>query len=277
MRLRRRRSTRPRAINVMRLVSWNVAGRVKRLDAQVEFLAQIRPDLVALQEVTNRTCSRLREGLSRLGLVHQADSIELHADELRTAGPRRYALLLASRYPLRPVPELHFDVPWQERALVRNVMTASRSFDWLTTYIPPGSSNGWIKVEVLEGIFSALARAWPRPRILCGDFNTPREETIDGKTITFGDRRGDRWVRAEWNILRGLADHGLPDVYRDIHGYGRLAYSWVVSRSDQSRLRRFDHVFASSSLKAVTCKYLHQARVNGFSDHAPIVVEFADT
>jgi len=210
----------------------------------------MRPDLVALQEVTKRTCSRLREGLSRLGLVHQADSIELHPDELPAAGPRRYALLLASRYPLRLVHELHFDIPWPERILARSVNTSRRSFDWLTTYIPPGSTNGWIKVEVLEGLYSALACPWPRSRILCGDFNTPREETGGGKTITFGDRRGDRWVRAEWNVLRGLADHGLPDVYRGIHGYGRLAYSWVLRRSDQSRLRRFDHVFAASSMKS---------------------------
>lgn len=40
------------AIKSMRLISWNVAGRVGKLPRQVEGLMDHAPDVLALQEVT---------------------------------------------------------------------------------------------------------------------------------------------------------------------------------------------------------------------------------
>ena len=39
--------------------------------------------------------------------------------------------------------------------------------------------------------------------------------------------------------------------------------------------RRFDHVFAAQALDARECRYLHDFRTGGLSDHAPIEAVFA--
>jgi hypothetical protein len=38
--------------------------------------------------------------------------------------------------------------------------------------------------------------------------------------------------------------------------------------------RRFDRVFASTALNARGCRYLHEFRQKGLSDHSPIEVDF---
>ena len=39
----------------MRLITWNVAGRVRRQPEQAEVVARVDADVVALQELTERT------------------------------------------------------------------------------------------------------------------------------------------------------------------------------------------------------------------------------
>ena len=53
----------------MRLITWNVAGRVRRLAEQAEVLALAGADVVALQEVTPRTLAPWREALTAAGLT----------------------------------------------------------------------------------------------------------------------------------------------------------------------------------------------------------------
>lgn len=57
----------------MNLISWNLAGRLRRIPQQVEMLASRGPDLVALQEVRRPGLSRLRTLLRSSGLIHQVD------------------------------------------------------------------------------------------------------------------------------------------------------------------------------------------------------------
>ncbi len=77
---------------------------------------------------------------------------------------------------------------------------------------------------------------------------------------------------AERSVLTGLSAHDMPDVYRKLHGYGSLDFSWF-NRNGQGR--RFDHVFASRGLDATGCRYLHRLRETGLSDHSPVEVIFA--
>lgn len=151
-----------------------------------------------------------------------------------------------------------------------------------TTHIPPGVSNGWTKIEMLEGLYKRLARSSEDPRILCGDFNTPREESPD-RVITWAQRvkkdrsvvlrkeRGKRWDDGERNVLTGLAEFDLVDVFRRIHPHDFEAFSW---KANNGRVRRFDHVFASARLNPVQCEYLQGPRKRGLSDHTPIEVVF---
>jgi endonuclease/exonuclease/phosphatase family metal-dependent hydrolase len=250
---------------------------------------------VALQEVVPTTVAQWRAYLAHSGLVYCVDSFALQ-DQPSTERRRRYGELLASRWPLTPLPPTAFRVPWPERILSAVLASPWGVIELHTTGIPPGVSNGWLKVEMLEGIYGRLACPSACPRLLCGDLNTPQAESTDGRLTTWGqviaangrvrtwktkrDRfgrvdTGDRWDAAERSVLAGLAAFGLPDVFRTLHGYDVEEWSWYWKGRHQRIGRRFDHVFASPQLHAVQCYYLHAWRETGLSDHAPLEVHFA--
>lgn len=263
----------------LRLISWNVAGKAWCLPDQVAALAARNPDIVALQEVRPSTAPRLVEALRDAGLPYALES----ATRARVHD-RRYGVLLASRWPLTPLPEM--DIPYQERALSAVAATPWGAVELHTAHIPPGEGNGWKKIETFEGIYARLAGASDRPRILCGDFNSPKHETADGRLITWGQRvlpdgrvilhRGEtRWDQGERCVLEGLRAFDLPDVFRSVRGYGVDAWSWRFLGRGRKTGRRFDHVFASAALRPIACDYLHDLRRQGLSDHAPIEAVFA--
>src|SRR3954463_7492887 len=94
----------------MRVLTWNVAGRVKRQAEQAAAVAAVGADVVALQEVTARTLPLWREALAAAGLPHV-----LTALEGRVEGRRALGVLPAAGEPLEPLPPP--EVPWPERVL----------------------------------------------------------------------------------------------------------------------------------------------------------------
>ena len=56
------------------------------------------------------------------------------------------------------------------------IYVKEKKINFHTTHIPPGSSNGWIKIETLEGIYKRIEELKNELNILCGDFNTPKDE-----------------------------------------------------------------------------------------------------
>jgi exonuclease III len=274
----------------MRLLSWNLNARRSRIAEQVAVLAERAPDVVALQEVTPSMAAPLSAHLRDAGLAHVVDSFSLAPADFVPSGPRRYGLLTASRYPLTPELPGRFPVPWPERVLTTTAVIGGEAVELHVTHVPPGSSNGWVKIEHLEGLHRGLARPSVVPRILCGDFNTPQAELPSGEIVTWGQRRrrsgdwvvtrtmrgglGTAWDAAERRVVGGLAEWDLVDVYRHLHGYGRDEASWILRRGASAVGRRFDHVFASSALRPVGCAYLHDFRERGLSDHSPIEAEF---
>jgi exonuclease III len=280
----------------MRLISWNVNGRVTNLGKQSQALHQQCPDVVALQEILPTTVAPWREHLAHSGLPYSVDSFVLQSSPLGGMRRRQYGEMLASRWPLSPFPPAAFPVPWPERVLSALLESPWGTIEVHTTGMPPGVSNGWLKVEMFEGIYTHLACPTPRARILCGDLNTPQAESADGCVTTWGQvitphegvriwtrkrdacgrvDTGDRWDAAERNVLTGLAQFDLLDVFRTLHGYGVVEYSWYWKGKGRCIGRRFDHVFASRQLRAVQCEYLHALREMGLSDHSPLEVDFA--
>jgi hypothetical protein len=76
----------------LKLITWNVAGRVKMLPRQIEYLAAHQPDIVTLQEVTKTTAPLFKGLLPSLGLKHIVCSIDFVIDSSSLKGPRRYEL-----------------------------------------------------------------------------------------------------------------------------------------------------------------------------------------
>jgi endonuclease/exonuclease/phosphatase family metal-dependent hydrolase len=197
-------------------------------------------------------------------------------------------VLIASRHPFVDATSVTFRVPgWDEKVLSVLLDTPVGELALHNVHVPNGSANGWAKVEVLEAVYAGVsARCRDQLTVLCGDFNTPQCELASGEIVTWaqamdgsgrvrliGRIDGDsglRWDAGERNILSGLQPFGMRDVFRSLHGYEVEACSWVVRRKELVRRRRFDHIFASAPLKAISCEYRTDWREAGLSDHAAI-------
>jgi exonuclease III len=244
------------------------------------------PDIVALQEVTATTVKEFRVLFPASGFpfVEHTCHHTFPSENLERA--RCYGELVASRWPIETMPDGLCEMPWPERLLSVLVHSPFGEMELHVGYVPPGSSHGWLKVETFEGIFKRLACTSTHPRILCGDFNTPKGERADGRIITWAEcigrngtislrkTRGERWDKAERGVLAGLACHELHDVFRSLHGYAAQDFSWFITRNGKTTGRRFDHVFASLSLNAVSCRYVHSLREHDLSDHSAIEATF---
>jgi exodeoxyribonuclease-3 len=265
-------------MTAMRVVTWNVARRASLLVEQATVLAGREPDVVALQEVTERTLSFWRDACAQIGLPHVRASLD-NADPARApATRRRTGVLLASRLPLQDA-GLTLPVPWRESALAACAMTADGVGVELHCLHVPNAANGAIKVETLRAIRRGLAAGRPRPRVVCGDLNTPRRELPDGAVISFARdsrgrlraERGSDWDDAELGIVPGLRDLGYVDAFRALHGYASREPSWTWRRiAGHGGGWRLDHLFASPPLRPLSCVYHHEWRERHLSDHSAL-------
>jgi exonuclease III len=264
----------------LRLISWNIGGRVKVNPQQMEKLNERGPDLLALQEVRFSALNHIKPRLADMELPHFVESAHIAAKH-----DRSYGVLIASRWPLQ---EMHFtdvNAPFPERLISALVDTPWGPIELHTVHIVPGISNGYKKIEMFEDIYIRLAHHPKVPRILCGDFNTPQEETPKGRVITWGEKirsdgrveipQGDeRWDAGERSILQGLAPFDLSDVFRGLNCYEVEAYSWFHKTRYGVTQRRFDHIFASQALNPIECRYLPLFVEAELSDHAAIEAVF---
>jgi exonuclease III len=255
----------------VRLVTWNVAGRVRRLPEQAQVLAALEPDVVALQEVTARTLPAWRDALAGAGLTASTCALEPPPD-----GPPRKVLgvLTAARAPLERLPG-PVDLPWPERVLC---CATADGVEVVNVHSPIAPAPGLAKVRTHEAVAAYLAARPDGPRVLCGDLNTPRREHADGDVLTFAHdsagrlraERGERWDRAERALVHGLREREWVDAFRALHGYGAREASWTFA-GDKGGWR-LDHVLVLG-LRPVASAYAHDWRRAGLSDHSALVAE----
>jgi exonuclease III len=259
-------------IGMVRLVSWNVAGRVRRQPEQAEVVAAIAADVVALQEVTARTLPLWRASLAGAGFPHVSCALD---EPPEASGRRLLGVLTAAREPLETLPGP--PVPWPERVLCRR----TAGVEVLNLHSPIAPAPELAKIRTHEAVAAHLAALPPAPRILCGDLNTPRRELAGGEVLTFAydsaarlrPERGERWDAAERALVHDLrARHGWTDAYRSLHGYGDRSASWTFK--DDRGGWRLDHVLVLG-LDVVACAYAHEWRRAGLSDHSAMVADLA--
>jgi exonuclease III len=256
------------------LVSWNVAGRVKRLPEQGERLLELDADVLCLQEITRSTLPRWR------ALLHDAGYVGIEHGELPVSGRTSpLAVLTASRTPLHAV--LVDGTPWPERVLAVHL---SDSTEIVNVHSPTSPKPDLAKVRTHEAVHRHLAdEPLGHARILCGDLNTPRKEHADGTVWTFArDRygqlrpeRGECWDRAELALIRGLEPYGYRDAFRTLHPQNVCEISWEWARWGGGY--RLDHLIVSSDLALEECHYEHGWRKDGLSDHSALVARLAFT
>jgi exonuclease III len=253
----------------MRLLTWNVAGRVTRQPEQVAAVAAAEADVVALQEVTARTLPLWREAFAGLRFA----ACETTLGDVGPTGRKVLGVLTAARETLTRLPGPP-DAPWPERVLC----CALGDIELVNVHSPIAPAPDLAKVRTHEAVAAYLAAAPAAARVLCGDLNTPRRELPDGDVLTFAHDthgrlrpdRGVRWDRAERALVHGLRERGWVDAFRALHGYSERQASWTFARDRGGW--RLDHVLVHG-LQPLASAYAHDWRRAGLSDHSALVVD----
>jgi endonuclease/exonuclease/phosphatase family metal-dependent hydrolase len=301
----------------MRLLSWNVQGAfpfytpIERIEEQVQYIDESTdcPDIIALNEVNRFRRDRWLDELAEIGyteVVHTLDWAEElgesdvpphqdyhHVNGNLTAIHETFegSNLTRLRPSIREGPWEDADLKdWNTNFPEKILHTTVDIDDWIleiwNVRAVPGSMHGEEKIKILGNTFDRIVKGSRSPCVLTGDFNSPARELADGTTIPWRyedeGEVAELWVEAELNVLCGLTERGMVDVFRELHGYGDLDVLDVshATRTDDPlsvppadvRGKRFDHVIASSDLNPRECRYDQ----GGFtcSDHAPLLAEF---
>jgi exonuclease III len=256
----------------MALLSWNVAGKVRRQPEQAKRITDLGPDLVCLQEIRSTSAPAWAAALRDAGYNHLA----LARSGAPAGDPdRRLSVLTAARHPLIEV-DIDHDLPWPERALA----IETEGLHLVNLHSPISPKPNLAKVRTHEAIHTHLVNASRGPTALCGDLNTPRREHPDGRVWTFArtnrgvlrPERGERWDQAELALIKGLEPHGFRDAFRALHGYERRELSWQWQQWGGGY--RLDHLIVSNEVKVDSVEYLHDWRQTaGLSDHSPLLAD----
>jgi len=254
------------------LLSWNVAGRVRRQPEQAELIAELGPDVVCLQEVRPTSAHAWTAALRRGGWEHVALAV---SGAPAGDADRRLSVLTAARSPLSQV-DIDGDLPWPERVLA----TETDGLHLVNLHSPISPKPNLVKVRTHEALHAHLAER-RGPTALCSDLNTPRREHPDGRVWTFArtnrgklrPERGERWDQAELALIKGLEPCGFRDAFRALHGYERRELSWQWQQWGGGY--RLDHLIVSTELDVKDIEYLHEWRQTaGLSDHSPLLATF---
>jgi hypothetical protein len=294
---------------------WNVqesSDADGRIEAQLEEVGSWGADLVVLRAVRRSWLECWREGLEALGYEFVFDTSGwadvLAESEVWPHGELSHhkVSVTASRHPARAtgpgVTEAAYreaGLYFPERVLAVDVelpTTPETTLQCWNVGIVPGVSMGEEKVRMFEFVYERLAGEASHPRLLAGDFNSPKTER-DGRKIPWGADKPDyirrRWQEAESKVLDGLEAWGFRDVFKACQGtdlvetetgrYRDGCYSHLNPLGgEEPTRRRFDHVLASREFTPLEAEYrtevMRAREDNGagwsyLSDHAPLVVE----
>jgi exodeoxyribonuclease III len=95
--------------------------------------------------------------------------------------------------------------------------------------------------------------------VVAGDLNVVEPDHVPFHKV-FGE-----W---EYDFYRSFERCGLTDAFRYLNPT-RVEHSWYGRKSGSGY--RFDHIFTNRPDTLVSCKYVHEPRMLGLSDHSAIV------
>ena len=234
-----------------------MAGGGTRCGPILETLGRHDADVVVLQETVGRRAGELCHVLRGRGYTFGLSAP-------RAAGER--GLCVLARVPLRridrgaPPQAAVYPRGWLEVELIPHTVRLA------AVYGPaagPAISDFW------DATARWLGRRVGRAFMMLGDYNAGASN-VDAPGYRF--RAGNAFGR--------LSAIGLVDCWRREHGDAR-EYTWFSrpGRMRPGRGFRIDHAFASPSLagRVTGCRYDHEVRERGWSDHSLLVVDLALT
>jgi exonuclease III len=245
----------------VRIVAWNIraggGGRVEGIASQLERWA---PDVVALCEFRATPPSALlARSLADTGLAHQLTTADRRS-------PQVNALLLASRWPLRPI-RLRAG-PIERCRWLMAAVDAPLPLVVGAMHVPNRVSGR--KYPYLDAVLGCVRRWRLGPALLVGDTNSGRRG-LDEQVPVFSHRE-EGWIDA----LHGC---GWRDGFRHLRARAR-AYTWYSPNGRNGF--RIDQAFVNAALLAHLERAAYRwggARPAGrrdvLSDHAALLVDLA--
>jgi exodeoxyribonuclease III len=256
-----------------RFATWNVNSLKVRQDRVVQWLSDISPDIVCLQETKLADSAFPQLTFEALGYS------AVHHGEGRWNG-----VAMLSRNGLDNV-SFGFADGLEPDSEARIMTATCDGITVVNVYVPNGrvvgSDHFAYKLSWLERL-GAHVDAVTTPGdavIVAGDFNVAPTDTDVYDPVAF---EGETHVtEPERAAVAALIDRGLSDVFRLQHPAAEKVFSWWdYRRGDfhEGRGMRIDLVLASASIAARVewCIIDRNARKGQLpSDHAPIVVDLA--
>jgi exodeoxyribonuclease III len=251
----------------MRLVTWNVNSLRARLPRVLELLADLRPDVVCLQETKAAAAAFPDDALRAAGYT------AVHHSAGRWAG-----VAILARTDLRlddPVAGLAGEAAPEEARWIEASVDGVRV---VSTYVPNGRAVGTeafaAKLVFLDAARHRVRTLRGSPLILAGDLNvapTDRDvydpQVFAQLTHTTPDER---------RRFEALLACGLADAYRLVHPEP-VGYTWWDYRAGHFHRNlgmRLDFVLVSADLAAAVrdCRIERNYRKGTKpSDHAPLL------
>lgn len=255
--------------NEIRVLTWNVqhASRA-RTHRQMSWLCtRARADVIVLTEVAARQSGDLMaQWLEESGYtVHLPDA---GTDD-------RYRVLLACHS--GAIERVGIGAVCAHRCVAARVKVAQVEIGVVGLYVPsrgPRERRNVAKRAFQDAVVEALPKFavgvnQTGPVMVVGDLNVVEPDHVPHYSV-FGD-----W---EYNFYRAFAEHGFVDAFR-LMNPGGIEYSWFGRPSIDGRRNgyRFDHIFVTTAHRnrIRACRYLHEVRSQGLSDHSAMVATFA--
>ena len=253
----------------MRIATWNVNSLKARLERVEQWLADMQPDILCMQET--KLSDEAFPALAFLGMGYET----AHHGQGQWNG-----VAILSKVGLDDV-TMNFanGDPDPDARIVTAVCDGIRVS---SVYVPNGRAldddHYQYKLRWLAQLRQHVAglSSADQPVIVAGDFNiAPDDLDVYDPAKFVGQTHTSPPERA---LLGELLDWGLVDLFRQHHTEGKL-YSWWDYRAGdfhQGRGLRIDLVLGSASI-ADRCKWSvidRNARKGQMpSDHAPVIVE----
>lgn len=259
----------------MKIVSWNVNGLRSVLNkGLVDFIDDIRPDVLCLQEIKLQQkhieefqkilkgyqgclVTALRPGYSGVATFIRTELLQQQITHNAGIGIEK------------------FD---QEG---RVLLTSINGYTIINTYIPSGTSGEerqQIKYEFLEDFnkfVSPLLNLQNPKLIVLGDFNICHKEIDIHHPHEAERRKLTGFLPEERAWLDRFTNQGFIDSFRHIHGDKTKCYSWWSYRAN-SRIKnlgwRIDYIFTSKDISPNINQADLLSSVMG-SDHCPLLLE----
>jgi exodeoxyribonuclease-3 len=250
----------------MRIVTWNVNSVRARLERLLPWLAELRPEVVCLQETKCEDEKFPREEIEELGY------------SIAHAGQKTYnGVAILSRVGLEDV-EVGFDGDMGEARAISAVVGGDTIVQSL--YVINGQQVGapryHDKLAWLDRLAEHVRRRFPMDErvVLCGDFNI----TFDDRDVYDPERWRERILCStpEREALAKLVDCGLADALRHHHDEGGI-YTWWDFRTFGFKKKnglRIDHFLMSPPALAACSDVAVDVEARAGkkpSDHAPVV------